>query len=133
MPNYNSQLQSNNTDLQTVLQTLQIKVAGSGSIETYLVNIGIDEDGGPPPVQDFPIYYYLDKNCMLQSITTSEKTTIEVVKNSIVCILHWSAMSEMEPYISNTIIRLSKGYDTTKGCGLGVYYITGNGNLLASY
>ena len=30
MPNYNSQLQSNNVDLQTVLQTLQTKAAGSG-------------------------------------------------------------------------------------------------------
>lgn len=31
MPNYNSQLQSNNTDLQTILQTLQTKAAGGSS------------------------------------------------------------------------------------------------------
>jgi hypothetical protein len=35
MSNYNSQLQSNNTDLQTVLQTLQTKAAG-GSVDAVL-------------------------------------------------------------------------------------------------
>ena len=33
MSNYNTQLQSNNTDLQTVLQTLQTKAAGGGQVE----------------------------------------------------------------------------------------------------
>lgn len=131
MSNYNSQLQSNNTDLQTVLQTLQTKVTGGGSIETYLVNIGVSKAGGPTDV--FPTYCYLDKNYMFQSITASEETTIEVVKNSIVYILNWSAMFEEEPYISDTITKLGKCIDSYNDILCGVYYITGNGNLLASY
>ena len=39
MSNYNTQLQSNNTDLQTVLQTLQTKAAGSGEQATPVISV----------------------------------------------------------------------------------------------
>lgn len=44
MSNYNTQLQSNNTDLQTVLQTLQTKAAGGGIELPELANEGIASD-----------------------------------------------------------------------------------------
>ena len=40
MSNYNLQLQSNNTDLQIVLQTLQTKAVGGGPIETVTGTVG---------------------------------------------------------------------------------------------
>jgi hypothetical protein len=39
MSNYNTQLQSNNTDLQTVLQTLQNKAAGGGEQATPVISV----------------------------------------------------------------------------------------------
>lgn len=44
MSNYNTQLQSNNIDLQTVLQTLQTKAAGGGINLPELTNEGIAAD-----------------------------------------------------------------------------------------
>ena len=40
MSNYNTQLQSNNIDLQEVLQILQTKAAGSGEQATPVISIG---------------------------------------------------------------------------------------------
>ena len=42
MSNYNSQLQSNNTDLQTVLQTLQNKAAGGDGQATPVISVSSD-------------------------------------------------------------------------------------------
>ena len=45
--NYNSQLQSNNTDLQQVLETLQHKAAGGNTAyETCTVNIAVEQYQG---------------------------------------------------------------------------------------
>ena len=54
MSNYNSQLQSNNTDLQTVLQTLQTKAAGSGSGSANVPSASTAEFGRQPIIEQAP-------------------------------------------------------------------------------
>lgn len=74
MSNYNSQLQSNNADLQAVLQTLQTKAAGGGSgVENKVVRVIIQNNTG----QSLSEVYYWDANKELCRVNNS--TTIEVL------------------------------------------------------
>lgn len=114
--------------------TFEADAGGSAEeVETCMINIGVYEgpSGGPP--LDFPLtYHYLDKNFTPISIEISTQTTIEVIKNSIIYILHWSNMMASELTVSNTMIELAEGYDVTSDCSFGTYIASGSGNLLAT-
>lgn len=86
--NYNSQLQSNNTDLQQVLETLQHKAAGGNSpLETCTVQF--EKEGLAPPAEF--IVHYIDINFTYQVL--NDYDSILVPKNTIIAIENWSAIA----------------------------------------
>ena len=77
MSNYNSQLQSNNIDLQTVLQTLQTKAAGG--VETCNVTeVTIDNGRGAGDV------FYFDADKCIQYVPVGTSVTVKAF-NGVVC------------------------------------------------
>lgn len=95
MSNYNSTLQSNNTDLQAILNTIN-ELPEAGGIETCTGTLTIN---GQSPEK--PVFYYVNANMELASINGDiTGVTFNPIKNSIIFSCNWTSMSSFTGSIS---------------------------------
>lgn len=113
MSNYNTTLQSNNTDLQTVLQTLQTKAAGGNGIDTSDATATADK-----------IFLnetaYADGKKVTGTFTIdSELTTQDDLISQIQTALEGKASGVTLPTLTNpgTAENLEEGYELIDGTG----------------
>ena len=129
MPNYNNQLQTNNTDLQQVLQTLQTKAAGTvlpelsnpaSEDEIFLNKEAIDKDG-KKLVGQFTI------DSEITSLTNLLPQIQEIAENLPNAEAGLSLQNKtVTPSASTQIVTADNGYD-----GLGQVVVNGDANLVA--
>lgn len=120
-----TQLQTNNTELSSLIETIRGKVAGSGgsgggSIETCVVTIEQDFVGPPAPGSELPSFYYTDGSMSLKFIET-DSGAFTVAKNTIVAISGWYGASTVGSGSAEEIFYRA---------GYAAYKITGDCTLL---
>ena len=115
MPNYNSTLQSNNADLQTVLQTLQTKVAGGGSSGATFsegsFSFTVEEDF-EPMVNQYSLSttgLNASERCIILILATNDTSTDQEV---VACVYRKSLSDNWFTVKTNNYV-LSITYDAT--------------------
>ena len=113
-----TQLQTNNTELSSLIEAIRDKAAGSGSsgggsIETCVV--AVETDGPSAPGFSGPSFYYTDENMSLKFIETGSGA-FTVAKNTIIVINGWSGSSGVVNGSSEQIF-YSAGYAAYKITG----------------
>ena len=108
MSNYNSQLQSNNTDLQTILQTLQNKASGGGSGGSVETLKGVISPN--MPFVDATVYF-TNANLETESIRVEgTEVNIEVVRGSILVINYDAGHTDQSSSTGVTLIGGGNGF-----------------------
>ena len=92
-----TQLQTNNTKLASLIETLQGKAAGGGSgaasLETCTVTF-VNDDIMPPALIGHQTVYYTDVNGQTQSeLWVPDETVITIIKGSFIVVTEWSSYS----------------------------------------
>ena len=114
-----SRLQTNNTNLQALINKANaLPDAGSGgSLETCTGTLSIPSD---VPLADPVMVYYIDSDLQLKVIPFAAGETFSCLKNSILYIQNWTAMSDVSGSLEYIDYYM----------GRATYYVSGNFDLI---